>query len=199
MPTITVSTGPFKKLDFIGHADAAAYDTQAGKVGACVEEADRSDIYRSLLPEFHEKVFPILTKLAPGVARGVNAKATEAAKAKAKDAARVEDVLEGFVTFANRVKAGVDEATWKEIETEVAALAAKTEADSSPSSRQKGPDKGSLAKATEILGRTTDKIEEAVTKLSDVVPGFALERDAEGVPEKNSLARMIMAWQEASL
>lgn len=194
MAKIEVNSGPHKKLIFIGHDSAEAYDQQAGQTGACVEAADLSDVYRSLLPDAHEKFATVLTK--SGVARGVNADATAKAKARAKEGAKVQDVPETYTTYANRVKAAVDEETWKSLDDEIHTIAAAMRCDSSPTARQKGPDKAAVAKAQEILGRQPDAIEETVTKLMDVVPAFDLVRDAEGKPEETSLARLVQAFVE---
>src|SRR6266496_3976597 len=101
---ITVSTGPFPDLPFQGHESAEEVDREAGEQGACVEECDASIAYRSTLPEFHKAFTPTLESLT-GVKRSVNEDATAKAKARSKTPEKVEDVLESFITYSNRLKA----------------------------------------------------------------------------------------------
>lgn len=200
MPFITInSLGPFKKVRFLGHESAEAYDKQAGVVGECVETADTSDWYRSLSNVAASKIMVLL--LATGITRKVNAEATAKAKEKKADAS---DVLESFVPYANRVKLTLDateegKAQWAEIDKKVHEITEALEADSSSSAREKGPDKGALAKADDILSRDDAGVEAAVTKLLNVVEGYELERDEAGKPDRLSLARLVMEFLKQSL
>jgi hypothetical protein len=193
---IEYNTGPFKGLKFIGHDDAEAYDAQANEVGACVLAADLNDWWRSGLPRLHDECIKILEKLS-GVSRNVDPVATAKAKERAADSAKIEEVLEKFVPYANRVKASVEESVWTAIDAAVRTLSATIAADSSPTARAKGPDKGSVAKAQSILTRDDEGIEAAVEKLFSLVPDFNLVRDDDGKPDETSLARLIDAWTEA--
>lgn len=199
--TLEVDSGPHKKLVFVGHDDADAYDKQATYTGACVENADLKDIYQSGLPSAHERFLPIIVK--SGITRGVNQRATDAMKGRAKDPTKVEPVAESYITYANRVKTLLEAkgpegaAQWAALDAEVHAI--PLVCDSSPTARQKGPDKSILAKADDILTRSDDAIEATVTKLLNVVEGFDLERDAEGKPERVSLARLVQEFMKESL
>lgn len=200
---IEVNSGPHKKLRFIGHESAEAYDQQAGQVGACVETADASDVYRSLLPEAHSRFVDVLK--TSGIARGVNADATAKAKEKAKDPTKVEAVPESYLSLANRVKATLEAkgpdgvAQWLALDAKIHEIAESMACDSSPTARQKGPDKACVAKADSILARDTNAMEATLTKMYADVPGFDLERDADGKPERMSLARFVEEFYKASL
>lgn len=193
MKSIEVNSGPHKKLTFIGHDDAQAYDEQAGEIGACVNTADLSDVYRSVLPKAHDVFAKIL--VASGIARGVNEKATAAAKQRAKDPEKVKDVPEQYVPYANRVKATMidndQEAEWDALDAKVHFAAAAIACDSSPTARAKGPDKAALAKADDILSREEAAMETTITTLLTAVPDFDLARDEEGAPDRVSLANLI--------
>lgn len=192
------NTGPFKDLVFQGHDDAEAYDKQAGETGSCVESADYNDWWRSGLPSA-QPVFAKIIEEKSGVKRGTDEGATEKARQRAKDKGNVSPVEEKFVTYANRAKAGTDPALWKEIEVAVSAASAAISADSSPSARMRGPDKGAIAKAQDVLSRDEAGIEAAVEKMLGSVPNFDLVRDSEGVPEETSLARLVQEYMKVAI
>lgn len=193
---ITVSTGPFKDLPFPGHEDAEAFDREAGETGACVEEADASIAYRSTLPDFHKAFTPTVESLS-GIKRGVNADATAKAKARSKTPEKVEDVPESFITYTNRVKAQVDENTWKQLDAAARELSAQTAIDASPSKRMAGPGKDLLAKADSLLTLPPDQLQTKIDKYQDAVEGFELVIDeATGKPDRASLARLVGKYLE---
>lgn len=190
--TVTVSTGPFKDLGFPGHADAEEFDREANEVGACVEEADASVAYRSTLPEFHKAFTPTMESLS-GIKRGVNEEATRKAKERAKDASKVEDIPESFITWANRVKTSLSEADWAALDSAARELAAQTKIDASPSKRIAGPDKQLLSKADSWLATLSpEQLSQKTDKYLATVEGFDLQTDeATGKPDRVSLARLI--------
>jgi hypothetical protein len=190
MADMTVNTGPFKNLAFIGHDTADSFDKEAGKIGACVEEADASLAYRSTLPDFHDKFTPRLEELS-GVKRGVNQEQTDKLKARAKDPSKVNDVPESFITFANRAKTSVSEDVWKKIDEEARALAKTIKCDASPAARERGPKKMFLDKADSWLTLDDNALEAKIGPALNAVPDFDLERDDNGKPERSSLARLI--------
>ncbi len=193
--TITVSTGPFRDLPFPGHADAEEFDREAGEAGACVEEADASVAYRSTLPEFHKAFTPTVESLT-GVKRGVNDEATAKAKARSKTPDKVEDVLESFITYANRVKASISETDWTALDAAARELSAQTKIDASPSKRQAGPGKDLLAKADSLLTLPADQLQAKVDKYQGAVEGFDLQTDESGKPDRASLARLVGKYLE---
>lgn len=205
---IKVGTGPFADLLFQGHGSAAAYDAQAGvkdgEENSAVYTADVSDAYRSLLPEFHSKSTALIEAVS-GVTRGVNADATAKAKAKAKDGSKVADVKESWITFANRaestLKAQGDDglAKWKELESQVRELAQGMKSDSSPSSRERGPGKEYLAKADEVLTRSPERIEAAISQMLASVNDYEVERDDAGKPTRESLASLVREYMKAGI
>lgn len=202
-PQLVTSTGPFEDIIILGHISAEDFDKEAGKVGACVEEADMNVIYRDTLIVLQDKAGPLFNKLAPGIPIGVNEKATakaqereNAAATKAGRAPKTLSIPETFKSWANRIKLGVDEATWKEIDTEFRALALATPVDATPNVRTSNlANKADLAKADDILTRDEDAIEAAVTKLqAPLATEFDLIRDESGKPERVSLAKLVSAY-----
>lgn len=199
---ITVNSGPHKDLQFPGHESVEDFDKQANQVGACLEEGDTSIVYRSTLPTAHEEFTKILHTNSKGIKRGSNEEATAAAQARADKAAalkgkpsvKVNPVDESYITFSNRVRGSVDDPEWKALDELVHEKAKTIAVDSSPGSRQKGPSKNALSKADDILGDSADSREKRISKLLNSVEGFELERDAENVPDKTSLARLIDAF-----
>jgi hypothetical protein len=193
---LTVSTGPFSDLPFQGHEDAAAFDTEAGEQGACVEEADASIAYRSTLPEFHKAFTPTIESMS-GVKRGVNADATAKAKARSKTPEKVDDVPESFITYANKVKAQVGDEEFKKIDAAARELSASMKIDSSPGKRQAGPGKDLLTKADSLLTLPADQLQTKVDKYLGAVEGFELQTDeTTGKPDRASLARLVGKYLE---
>lgn len=195
--TITVNSGPFKDLSFPGHDSPEDFDRDAGQQGACVEEGDTSICYRSTLPEFHDTFTPILEGLS-NIKRGVNQEATDKAKSRAKDGAKVKDVPESFITWANRVKAQMSDADWKAIDAAARECAAGIRIDASPGKRMAGPDKSLLAKADSQLQLPPDQLQAKVEKYLGTVEGYDLQMDeATGKPERVSYARLIGKYVDA--
>lgn len=204
-PTIKMrscSTGPFKNLSFIGHATAEDYDREAGEVGACVEDADASVLYRSTLnPEFHDKFTPILQEMS-GIERPVNEKATTAARTRAKTpeaAAKVKDVPASFVDYANNVKATVDAEMWNAIEAKAREVASSMRIDASPSQRVGAVSAEYKAKAQSWLD--TGDFEGKITTYAEQydLDAQSVERDDSGKPTVDSLGRFIKQVHNARM
>jgi hypothetical protein len=197
-PTLTVNTGPFKSVAVLGHASIEDFDREAGKVGAALEEADFSLIYRDTLPEIHSAVVEAIEKLS-GISRNVNAEATAKLQARAKDGVTVAPVLENFVPYANRVKANVDAEVWATIDAKFREVALATPVSAAPSVRTGGgaPSKANQEKADGLLQLDPDTLETKIEKLMAAAPAFNLARDEDGKPERVSLARLIGAWLAA--
>lgn len=186
---LKVTTGPFKGLLFPGHKSAEEFDREAGEVGACVEEADASICYRGTLPQFHEDFTEELQKLS-GIERGVNQAATDKAKARSKSPDRVKDIPASFVDWANKIKASVDENVWKACDAAARALALTIKIDASPSTRQRGPAKDLLEKADTVLALDENAREEKLAKWLGMVESFDLDRDENGAPTRESVAKL---------
>lgn len=198
-PKLTTTTGPFKEVTFLGHVDAATYDTEAGEVGACVNEADRNLILRSALPKLHSDTTEEIEKIS-GIAREVNVDATEKAKLRAKNPDSVKDVRESWITWLNRIKETVSNEVWTEVDAYVRKTALESPLSASPTVRSGGGGLGKTYtnKADEILTRTDDEIEEVVTKLLTAVPDFELDRDEESErPTRDSLAMLVKKFTES--
>lgn len=193
------STGPFKNLSFIGHATAEDYDREAGEVGACVEDADASVLYRATLnPEFHDKFTPILQEMS-GLERPVNEKATAAAKARSKTPDKVKDVPASFVDFANKVKESVDAEMWTTIEAKAREVAASMRIDASPSQRVGTVSAEYKAKAQSWLD--TGDFEGKITTYAEQydLDAQSVERDDSGKPTVDSLGRFIKQVHNARM
>lgn len=178
-----------------GPADAAEFDAQAKSDGACVAEAVASVTYRSTIPEFWDAFIPKVEELT-GIKRGIDDKATARNQERAKEGVTVKPVPEKFLSYDNRVWAASDEARRAELIALAQATAAEIAIDPAPSRRSSGPGALFIAKAESVLGRPEDQLQATVTKLLDACPGFELETDENGKPEKNSLAKLIKAYAD---
>lgn len=192
-PELVVTTGPFKKVVFLGHVSVEARDTEAGEVGATLRDADMSDLYRSSLPDVHEKTTAKIAELS-GVARGVNEVQTAKNQARLKDGKTAKPVLESWTEWTARIQASVSEDIWSEIDAYVRSVALATPVDASPSKRVGAASKANLDKAEEILARDTDAMESTISKMLTIVPDYDLDRDEDSKPTKASLARLIGAY-----
>lgn len=187
-----VNLGPFTGY-CDGPADIAEYTAVAGS--DILADAMQAVIAWSHRPSLENKVCDAIEK-ATGIARGVDEKATAAAKAKKADA---DDVKEKAVPYMKRAFASLDEAQQAELKKLVQAdVFAKNPIDVGPSTRRSGPGKKAMDKAEEILGRDPAAIEATITKLAEKAPTFVLERDENGTPVLESLAGLIRAYLDAN-
>lgn len=190
-------TGPFKNVTFLGYSSVEDFDRDAGRVGACLEEANYQLLYRGGFGEIHDKFIDTLESMS-GMTRVVNDKATAALQARAKEGVTVTPVLENFVPFANRVRASLDAEQWAPINEAFLKVVAETPLSSAPSTRS-GSGGGTVSKANQakadgVLTLTPDEIESKIEKILAAVPSFNLVRDDSGLPDRVSLARGIAAW-----
>jgi len=79
-PLIKVTSGPLN-LEFLGHADIASYDREAGYAGAALEFADRWHIHRDTINVFDEEFTPYVEQLT-GIKREADARLTERRRAQ---------------------------------------------------------------------------------------------------------------------
>jgi len=189
-------TGPFKNVTFYGYSSVEDFDRDAGRVGACLEEANYQLLYRGGFGEIHDKFIDQLESMS-GMKRNVNEKATAALQARAKEGVTVTPVLENFVPFANRVRASLSDEQWAPINEAFLAVVKDTPLSSAPSTRSGGGgsvSKANQAKADAVLLLSPDEIESKVEKILAAVPSFNLVRDDSGLPDRVSLARGIAAW-----
>lgn len=192
-------------LKFNGPSTAEEYNVKAGPrvsgLDAVLEDAVGAEIAWSVLPEWQSAFADALAKADPVFTREVNADAT----AKAKAAAKSEDAKSKAVVYET-VSKSVKRYLAGKTDEEKATLAALAQTvadgitiDPSPSKRS-GKIKGDLvAKADSILTLTDDDIEAKVEKLLSVVPNYELVREDNGMPNRDSLARMIGAYSDAML
>lgn len=200
-PKLVFSTGPFKDAIVFGHRTVEERDTEAGRSGITLEDADYSDLWRGGTDEIYAKWIPECEKLT-GIKREADAERTAKAQARVKpdkngNVKTLNPVLDSQVTYAEKVQAQVSDEVWHKLDGLFRELALTTPIDASPSKRTGSVSKANLEKADDILRRTLDKIEIAVGQLQAVVPDFDLQRDEEGKPERTSLARLVGAFRDA--
>lgn len=183
-----------------GPDSVTEYEAKGGQ-GSCLEEAVGALIAWDTLPDFHDALGNALVKEF-GIVRGIDEKATEKAKAKAKgdDAKAKASVPEKWTTYIRRVEATLTDdqkPTFDELWKSTAQL---VEIDPTPSKRKsRGPGKQFVDWAEQTLAMPTDKMEKKITKILSFIPEFELSRDAEGVPDVTSLALAIKASFDASM
>lgn len=178
-----------------GPADPEEFDKMAGP-GSCVAEAVASVTYRSTIPEFWDVFIPQVEALT-GIERGVDQVATEKARAKAKDPTSVKDQKEKFTAYDNRVWAQINDEQKAALVALSKKVALEITIDPTPARRAAGPGAIFVQKAESVLAREESALNETVNKLLQSVPGFEIEYDENGKPEKMSLARLIRAWTES--
>lgn len=192
--TYTVNTGNYS-FKSPGPGTVEEYDQQAGKVGSCLEDAVYNSIYRGHIPAFWEAFIPKAEALT-GIARAVDEKATERARAKSKNPEKVKDVMEKALNYDERVRASVTPDIISALDALAVEVGSALVIDVSEKQRTSGPGASFLAKADSVLTRDADGIESAVTKLSAVVPAHDLLRDETGKPDRVSLAELIKKYTD---
>lgn len=196
MPKAYSTSTAGRKFNVNGPATNEEYDKAAGRVNAAAEDAVAGLIAWDTIPEIAEKFATELAK-SSGVTRGVDDKATAVAKERAKNKDSVKDVPEKAGPYIKRVYASAPDSAG-EFDVLLQLVADGTPVDPTPG-RRGGIGARFLDKADTILERTPDHLEATITKLLDTVEGYELARDADGKPERSSLARLIKEWEEKSL
>lgn len=196
-----------RDLSFNGPSTVEEYEAKGGP-GSAVADAVDGVIAWDTIPDFHNNLAPLLEKEFK-LARGVDEKATEKAKLKAKsDEAKAKvSVKEKLTTYISRVLATVESEV--DAELKAANLAtfnalwakaeAATEIDPSPSKRgQRGPGKEYVERAEQFLALSTDELESKITKIAALVPNVEdiLVRDSDGKPTAASLGFALKAWRD---
>ena len=194
-----------RDLYLFGPENVEEYEAKGGP-GSVVQHAVEGLIAWDTLPDFHANLTKRLIA-AFNISRGIDEKATEKARSRAKtpEAAKaVKDVPEKYTAYIKRVEATTStdpdtkaafDAAWKAAESE-------TEIDPSPAKRgSRGPGKEYVDRAAQFLALPTDQLEAKITKIGLVVDNVEsiLVRDADGVPSEESLAYAIKAWAAAAL
>lgn len=185
-------------LVFNGPGTVEEFDQKAGRVGAALEGAIDDELYRGTLPEWQAEFAKEVEKLT-GVPRGVDQPATDRVRARSKNPDKINDVPEKVKTYVNRATAGMSEADKKALAALAQEVANRIEIDPSPTRRQAGPKKDLLDKADSVLAGPEDQIQLKVSKYMEKVPGFDLDTDETGKPERTSFARLIGEYVTAVL
>lgn len=203
MKKYACNTGPFTLL-----CDGPSTVEEYNKTGAdVVADAVSGCIAWDHLPKLQTKICKVVEE-ATGIARGIDEKATAAARKTKADA---KEVAEKAVPYLKRVWASLtttneageivdDVAAQSALNAQVQAeVADVTSIDTTPGSRRTVAGKEANEKAEEILGRTPEAIEETVAKLSAKVPAYVLDRDeTSGLPTQESLAMLVRQFMDAS-
>lgn len=198
---LETNTGPFS-VSYQCYPTAEAFDRDAGEIGACVTEANFSLAFRSTKgghPKFHEVFTPILEELS-GITREVNKKATAQKKKEIVRKDRLVPILESFITFANRAKAIVllregGEQLWSEIEAKALEVSKTLRIDAKPQEKVYPFNQSELEKAKDWLTNAEpDFVNERIEKYSSYIGGFKLDREPNGLPSAENLARLMTAY-----
>jgi dihydroneopterin aldolase len=192
-------------LSFEGPATVEDYNLKAGArvsgLPAVLEDAVGAEIAWGTLPEWQSAFADAISKQDGSFTREINVDATAKAKAAAKsdDAKAKAVVYETVSKSVKRYLAGKSDDDKALLAALAQEVADSISIDPSPSKRS-GKIKGDLvAKADSILTLTDDEIEAKVEKLLSVVPNYELVREENGLPNRDSLARMIGAYSDAML
>lgn len=168
--------------------------------GQCLKDAIADTINRATILTWQSEFAKVLAERT-GISREIDQKATAAVKEKAKNPETARDIPERFTTYNKRVNeqyANGDDAKRGDLETWAQEVADRVTFD--PARQRTGTiAKGDLTKAEDILSGTPESIDAKVSKYLQLVPDFNLVRDDNGLPEKQSLARLVGKYVEALL
>ena len=189
-------SGPHKNLAPSGPGTPEEFDAQAGP-GACLDYGMSEAIYRGYIPNvLHPGYLKIYEKVL-GKKPNVDAEKTAKARANAKEGATVSDKYETTVQFVEREYELATDEQKATLNAEVVAFVAANPIDVSPTSRSTGPGKQNLEMASAKLAQGVDATEETVAKILAKVPSADIERDGDGKPTVDSLARAIKMYRDA--
>lgn len=186
-------------LSFHAPNSVEEYDAKGGS-GQCLRDAIAETVNRSTILAWQADFAQVL-EAHTKIPREIDAEATAKARARAKNPDSViREVFERFSQYNKKVNdlyANGDETKRAELEKLAQEAADRVPVD--PTRQRTGAiAKGDMAKALDVLSGTPESIEAKVDKYLQTVD-FDLQRDDSGLPEKNSLARLIGKYVEALL
>lgn len=196
MPKQYVTSSIGIPLVFNGPATIEEYVAVPGS--NILEDAVGGVIAWDTLPSWQDAFAPKVKELT-GIDRSVNEAATAAAKKAAGDKAdKVKDILETIPKYVKRVLAGLSEDGKKALIKAGQDLASTMTIDVGPS-RKSGKVKDEyLKKADTWLALDKDSLEAKITQGQEYTGGnYPIDRDENGTPERESLARFIGAYIDA--
>lgn len=191
-------------LVFSGPATVDEYDRASGEVGSCLKDAVTYTIPRYTLPEWQDQMAKEIETLTK-IPRGVDEKETAKARSRSKNPDRVPAVPEKFKSYNLRVRATLAERENSEellaqLDTLAQEVANRIPVDLTPAQRVVTIPKDCYVKADSWLeDLDTDTREGKISKFSEFVGGFDLQRDENSDPTRESLAKLIYQWQLAKL
>jgi len=189
-----VAFGPFEVM-CPGPESVEAYDKDGGQ-GECLADAVQYLILHSIKNEVWDASIKVIEAVT-GEKPVVDQKATDAAKARAKEGAKVSDVLEKPLTFVNSVMAAATPEQKAAIVEGVKKACGDIYIDPTPGRRACGPGAQFLKIADAILAFPADKVAKKVARLAEDAPEFVLEYEANGSPNRESLAYYVKAATES--
>ncbi len=184
--------GPFENLPFSGPATVEEYDAKGG-VGECLKDAVTYLKLHSLPTDLNDVLEPIFEAFSGGK-RAVDPVATAKAKERSANAS---DVKEKLIPWMSRIYKGATTEQKAELFALASAATASVYADPTPGRRAAGPGAQNLKIADNILQRDEAGIEASLAKLASAAPTFSLEYEADGKPNRESLAAFVKAATES--
>lgn len=190
------------KIQVKGVPDIATYEAQAGE-GSAIRDLNWALAMWGGLDDIKDKFMAQLEELS-GIKRRVNEVATAKAKARAKTdeaKAKVKDVLEAAPSYWAFVKASSTEEQVKNYVELLKSIAREYQLDATPSKRTGQPKSEDLEDADRILAMEEEERETKIAgmreRLGEDTPD--VDRDGEGKPVRNSLARLVRARKDQIL
>jgi len=144
-------------------SDASEFDQLAGRVGACVEEANANIIYRGWNAAFREAFADALIK-STGIKRRLDEKAM--AKASKRKDGSTPEIFESAGSYFEFVKAteGKETVAYQDLAIEVAKSIAF---DPKPAQRTGRVSKELIAAAESIIAKGADALEKVIGRLNE--------------------------------
>lgn len=168
------------------------FDRAAGYVGATQYCATQYIGLHDTLAEWQEKFAKRVAETF-SIPRWVN----EAATKKQKDLSvtgAVAPVYETVKKYIARVLALISPEQKKSLYSLAQTVANETPVDPSPTARRGAITVENYARAKSLLNAPPDIYEEKISKYSEYIGGFVLDRTPSNIPEEESLARLIQVY-----
>lgn len=180
-------------LKFPCPKDSLAFDRAAGYLGAAHHCAIQYIGLHDTLADWQED-FAKAVSVKFQIPRQINESATAKAKADAGPNAKVSPIYETVKKYIARVRVTLSPDQVKELTTLAQTVANDTPVDPSPAARRGAVAVENIRRAESLLSTDPDIYEAQISKYSEYIGGFVLDRNGQNIPTPESFGRLIQVY-----
>lgn len=195
---VPTKSGPFV-LEFLGYGTPEAYDFAAGRVGACVEFANRWHLHRETMDRFLAEFLPICERIS-GIPRAIDPKATAAHKRSLVNPDKAEPIYETYGRYFAKLERDCAPAALDELRVEALRLSRSFQINLAPVERSRTIEPLYYKRADSWLeSLSTENLTLKVEALLPKVPGYRPELNGDDRITRESLARLLQRVDDNEL